>query len=155
MLQGAIAAARLGDAATVQDLLGGAHEAAVRLGGDYNHYWTCFGPTNVEFHRAAAAVEMGEGGRAIEAHMTINPDSFGRMMPERRAHHLLDVARGYAQVGDLDRAGELLVEADKFAPAEIRCRPIAHETVLEVVRRTRGRPPVPIAELAENMNLRL
>ena len=45
LLQGAIAAARLGDSATVRDLLAGADEAAKQLGGDDNYYSTSFGPT--------------------------------------------------------------------------------------------------------------
>src|SRR5918994_1840712 len=58
LLNGAMAAARIGDSATVRDLVNGAEEAATELGGDYNHYWTCFGPTNVQLHKAAAAVEL-------------------------------------------------------------------------------------------------
>jgi hypothetical protein len=106
LLQGAMAAARLGDSATVRDLLGGAEEAAKQLGGDENYYWTSFGPTNVAFHRAAADVEMGEGGRAVEIHEAIDPLCFTAMMPERRAHHLLDLSRGLAQIGDIGRASE-------------------------------------------------
>jgi len=59
LLQGVMAAARLGDNATVNDLLRTAGEAAEQLGTDANHYWTSFGPTNIELHRAAAAVELG------------------------------------------------------------------------------------------------
>ncbi len=66
LLQGAMAAARIGDSATVRDLLASAQEAADQLGGDFNYYWTCFGPTNVQLHRAAAAVELGEGRQAVE-----------------------------------------------------------------------------------------
>src|SRR5262249_53727979 len=71
LLQGAIAAARMGEGATVRDLIRGASEAARQLGGDANHYWTSFGPTNVIFHRVAAEVEMGAGGRAVRLHETI------------------------------------------------------------------------------------
>jgi transcriptional regulator with XRE-family HTH domain len=153
LLQGAIAAARLGDSATVRDLLGGAEEAAKQLGGDDNHYWTNFGPTNVAIHRVAADVEMGEGGRAVEAHEAIDPLCFGAMMPERRAQHFLELARGLAQIGDVARASEALIDADRLAPSEIRCRPIAHELVTDVLRRTRGAPPVAVAELADQMGL--
>ncbi|MBO4209322.1 helix-turn-helix domain-containing protein [Micromonospora echinofusca] len=153
LLQGAMAAARLGDSATVNDLLDGADEAARLLGGDDNQYWTCFGPTNVLLHRAAAAVELGEGGRAVEADEQIVPDNFNALLPERRAHHLLDLARGFAQVGDLASAGETLLKGDRLAPSEIRCRPIAHEVMSDVLRRTRGAPPSPIAELAEHMGV--
>jgi transcriptional regulator with XRE-family HTH domain len=153
LLQGAMAAARLGDSATVRDLVGGAEEAAKQLGGDENYYWTSFGPTNVAFHRAAADVEMGEGGRAVETHEAIDPISFAAMMPERRAHHLLDLARGLAQIGDVGRASESVIDADRLAPSEIRCRPIAQELVADVLRRTRGAPPVAVSELADQMGL--
>ena len=153
LLQGAMAAARLGDSATVRDLLGGADEAAKQLDGDDNHYWTSFGPTNVAFHKVAAEVEMGEGGRAVETHEQIDPMLFGAMMPERRAHHLLELARGLTQIGDMARASEALIDADRLAPSEIRCRPIAHELVADVLRRTRGAPPVAVAELADQMGL--
>ncbi|WFE41624.1 helix-turn-helix domain-containing protein [Micromonospora sp. WMMD998] len=153
LLQGAMAAARIGDSATVDDLLGGAAEAAVLLGGDHNHYWTSFGPTNVELHRAAAAVELGDGGRAVETHQQLNEHAFNALLPERRAHHLLDLARGYAQIGDVASAGEMLLQGDRLAPSEIRCRPIAHELMSDVLRRTRGAPPSPIAELAEHMGV--
>src|SRR5262245_9922019 len=121
LLQGAMAAARLGDSATVRDLLAGAGEAAKQLGGDHNYYWTCFGPTNVMLYHAATAIEMGEGGRAMEIHDSIPPDDLAALLPERRAHHLLDISRGLTQVGAIDKATDVLVEADRLAPSEIRC----------------------------------
>jgi len=153
LLQGAMAAARMGDAATVRDLIGSAEEAAKQLGGDENYYFTSFGPTNVAFHRVAAAVEMGEGGRAVETHESIDPLDFAAMMPERRAHHLLDLSRGLAQIGDVTRASETLIDADRLAPSEIRCRPIAHELIADVLRRTRGSAPAAVSELADHMGL--
>ncbi|SCG48815.1 helix-turn-helix domain-containing protein [Micromonospora coxensis] len=153
LLQGAMAAARIGDSATVDDLFNGAHEAATMLGSDQDHYWTSFGPTNLELHRAAAAVELGDGGRAVDIHQRIPEPAFNALLPERRAHHLLDIARGYAQIGDVANAGEMLLRGDRLAPSEIRCRPIAHEVMSDVLRRTRGAPPPPIAELAEHMGV--
>ncbi|HEV7898727.1 MAG TPA: helix-turn-helix domain-containing protein [Planosporangium sp.] len=153
LLQGAIAAARIGDTASVRDLLAGADEAARALGGDHNHYWTSFGPTNVQLHRAAAAVELGEGKLAVQTHHRIDPYGFGALLPERRAHHFLDIARGYTQAGDVEGASEMLLEGDRLAPSEIRCRPVAREVLTDVLRRTRGTPPPPIAELAENMGV--
>jgi transcriptional regulator with XRE-family HTH domain len=153
LLQGAMAAARLGDTATVRDLLAGADDAAQELGGDFNHYWTSFGPTNVRLHRAAAAVEMGEGRQALETHENLDQSAFNALLPERRAHHYLDIARGYALVGDVERASEMLLEGDRLAPSEIRCRPIAREVLSDVLRRTKGAPPAQIAELAEHMGV--
>ncbi|MCP2327246.1 transcriptional regulator with XRE-family HTH domain [Hamadaea flava] len=154
LLQGAMAAARIGDSATMRDLLDGAADAGAAVGEDQNHYWSCFGPTNVLLHRAAASVEIGEGGLAVNVHeQSIPASSFTTLMPERRAHHFLDMARGFAQVGDVDRAGEMLLEGDRLAAAEIRCRPIAHEVLSDVLRRTKGTPSAPIAELAEHMGV--
>jgi hypothetical protein len=47
----------------------------------------------------------------------------------------------------------MLLEGDRLAPSEIRCRPIAHEVLFDVLRRTRGTPPTPVAELAEHMGV--
>ena len=153
LLQGAMAAARLGDSATVRELVSGAEDAAKQIGGDENYFWTNFGPTNVAFHRVAADVEMGEGGRAVETSESITADDFGAMMPERRAHHLLDLSRGLAQTGDIARASETLLEADRLAPSEVRCRPIAHELLANIIRRTPGSPTPHVAELADQMGL--
>jgi transcriptional regulator with XRE-family HTH domain len=155
LLQGTMAAARIGDSATVRDLLYGAQEAAERVGEDKNHYWTCFGPTNVMLHRAAAAVELGEGQYAVEIHETIDPGHFAALMPERRAQHFIDLARGLAQLGDVERAGEMLLEGDRLAPSEVRCRPVSQEVLANVLRRTHGTPPQPLLELAEHMGVGL
>jgi transcriptional regulator with XRE-family HTH domain len=154
LLQGAMAASRIGDSATMRDLLDGAREAADAVGENQNHYWSCFGPTNVLLHKAAAAVELGDGGLALAVHENeIDMAAFGTLMPERRAHHYLDLARGCAQVGDIERAAEMLLEGDRMASAEIRCRPIAHEVLSDVLRRTKGTPSAPISELAEHMGV--
>src|SRR5262245_41989332 len=72
LLQAAMAAARIGDSASVRDLIRAADDAAHALGGEFNHYWTSFGPTNVQLHRAAAAVELGEGRLAVETHRQLD-----------------------------------------------------------------------------------
>nr|WP_221376342.1 helix-turn-helix domain-containing protein [Actinoplanes polyasparticus] len=153
LLNGAMAAARIGDSATVRDLLCGAEQASLELGGDFNHYWTSFGPTNVQLHRCAAAVELGDGRAAVDTHEKIDVVGFNALLPERRAHHFLDIARGYTQIGNIEKASEMLLEGDRLAPSEIRCRPLAHEVLSDVLRRTRGTPPAPIAELAEQMGV--
>ncbi len=153
LLQGSMAAARIGDNATVRDLLLGAEEAAAQVGEDKNHYWTCFGPTNVQLHKAAAAVELGEGGAAVEINDSIDPARFAALMPERRAQHYIDLSRALSQVGEVERAGEMLLEGDRLAPAEVRCRPVAQEVLSNVLRRTRGTPAQNLLDLAENMGV--
>lgn len=153
LLQGAMSAAKLGDSATTRDLLAAAEDAANLLGADCNHYWSSFGPTNVLLHRVAAAVEMGEGRYAVATHERIGADGFAALVPERRVHHLLDMARGWAQVGDVHRAGEMLVAGDRLAPTELRSRPVAREILGDVLRRTHGDPPPAVCELAEQVGV--
>jgi transcriptional regulator with XRE-family HTH domain len=153
LLQGAMAASCIGDSATMHDLLNAADDAAEGLGGDENHYWTNFGPSNVLVHRAAASVELGDGGVAVAIHEALDPGAFRGMMPERRAYHYIDMSRAYAQVGDVAKAGEMLLECDQVSPAEVRCRPIAHEVMSDVLRRTKGSPASAIADLAEQMGV--
>jgi transcriptional regulator with XRE-family HTH domain len=152
LLQGAMAAAKLGHSATAEDLLCAAEDAAQRLGADHNHYWSSFGPTNVQLHRVAAAVEMGDGAQAVAQHR-ICPQGLAGLVPERRVHYLLDLARGWAQAGDLERACEMLVEGDRLAPTELRSRPIAREIIGDVLRRSNGDPPPAVCELAAQVGV--
>lgn len=152
LLRGALAAARLGDAYTVRELLAAA-EAVAKDVGDGNFYWTCFGPTNVALYQVAAEVELGEAARALRTSEGIDPDGYAAMLPERRASHLLNVARACTQVGDLQRAAESLVEADRLAPNEVRCRPMAQELVVDLMRRT-GSTPIPgLMEIVDQIGL--
>lgn len=48
---------------------------------------------------------------------------------ERRAHHLVDLARAYAQAGQRDRAVDALLSAEGVAAEEVRCRPRSLEVV--------------------------
>lgn len=154
LLQGAMAAARSGDSPAVKELITEATEAASTLGVDANHYWTSFGPTNVLVHKAAAAVELGDGHVAVRTHeQELSTEALGSLTPERRANHFVDVARGYTQVGKLGTAGEMLLDADRLAPSEVRCRPVAHEVLTEVLRRARTSPVGPLVELADHMGV--
>jgi transcriptional regulator with XRE-family HTH domain len=153
LLQGSMAAALTGDGATTRDLLNSAGRAAERVAADANHYRTSFNTTNVEVHRAAAAVELGDGRLALQIHQGIDRERLAVMVPERRAHHYLDLARGCAQFGDVDKAAQALLAADRCAPSEIRCRPLAHDIVTDVLRRARGTAPSQVRQLADTMGI--
>ncbi|WP_238005686.1 helix-turn-helix domain-containing protein [Dactylosporangium sp. AC04546] len=153
LLQAALAAARLGDSATARDLLGGAEEAALALNGDHNYYRTSFGPTNVQLYRAAVALQLGEGRTAVGVHERLDLGGFNALLPERRAQHFLTQARARVLIGDIDVAGEMLLEADRHAPSEVRCRPIAREMLTDVLRRSQGTPPASVAELARHLSV--
>ncbi|MGH3747842.1 MAG: helix-turn-helix domain-containing protein, partial [Micromonosporaceae bacterium] len=154
LLQGAMAAARGGDTPAVRELIDEAACAADALGSDANHYWTSFGPTNVLVHKAAAAVELGDGHIAVQTHeQEMSVEALAGLTPERRANHFVDVARGYTQIGKLEEAGDMLLGADRLAPSEVRCRPMSHEVLTEVLRRSRTSPSGPLVELADHMGV--
>jgi hypothetical protein len=47
----------------------------------------------------------------------------------------------------------MLLDADRLAPSEVRCRPLAHEVLTEVLRRARTSPAGPLVELADHMGV--
>jgi transcriptional regulator with XRE-family HTH domain len=149
LLQAAVAAARKGDNRGARDLIREAHEVAERVGGDRDDYHTAFGPVNVGIHRVSALVELGEGGAAVEAAALIPGPGLEMLRRERRANHLVDVARGYAQWGKSDSALATLLEAERFAPAEVRCRPMATATITDLLRRSKPAPPTALQQLAD------
>ncbi|MCI3927891.1 helix-turn-helix domain-containing protein [Streptomyces sp. AN091965] len=122
-LNAAVAAARLPDRPLAHDLLAQAQRAADRLGADGNAMWTSFGPTNVELHRLALALEFDDGQLAVDLASRLR---LGRDLPlERRARARLDVARAFDGVGRTDEAADQLKRAFRAAPAQIRTHHLA------------------------------
>jgi transcriptional regulator with XRE-family HTH domain len=148
LLQAAIAGARKGDNRSARDLIREAHTVAERVGPDRNDYHTAFGPVNVGIHRVSALVELGEGGTAVEAAGIVPKQELARVPRERRANHLVDVARGYSQWGKRDQALITLLDAEELAPAEVRCRPMARAAITDLVQRSRGTPDTLLRQLA-------
>jgi transcriptional regulator with XRE-family HTH domain len=148
LLQAAIASARREDNRQARDLIRDAHEVADLVGPARNDFHTAFGPVNVAIHRVSALVELGEGGAAVEASSIVPQQDLVRLPRERRANHLVDVARGYSQWGKREQALATLLDAEQLAPAEVRCRPMARATITDLVHRARGTTPPLLSELA-------
>lgn len=148
LLQAAIASARRGDNRESRDLIREAHEVGERVGPARNDYHTAFGPVNVGIHRVSTLVELGEGGSAVEAAVVVPREDLMQLPRERRANHLVDVARGYSQWGRREQALATLLDAEQLAPAEVRCRPMARATITDLVHRSRGVTPPLLRELA-------
>ncbi|MEU1075194.1 helix-turn-helix transcriptional regulator [Streptomyces sp. NPDC005878] len=110
-------------ARAVPDHLAEAAEHAEHLGHDDNRLWTSFGPTNVQLYRVAAHVQLSEGADAVAVAVGIPADAYNGLPPERRAHLLTDRAMGEKQAGLGEQAVATLLEAERLAPEEVRCRP--------------------------------
>jgi hypothetical protein len=156
-LKGSIAAARIRDASLSGEFNSEAAKAAQLLGGDRNEHYSAFGPTNVLVHRVSALAEMQEAGRVVDEAHRISDGQLATLPRERRANHLLDVARGFNQWGRRDDAVALLLQADQVAREEVRCRPSTHGLVLDLVRSyPRGTRPDPrLARIARVVGIQI
>ncbi|BCL17872.1 helix-turn-helix domain-containing protein [Micromonospora sagamiensis] len=152
LLQAALAAVDCGDDRSVAELLDRAADLADRVGDGHDHHQTSFGPTVIELARVLTAAELGDTADALRRHASVTRrDSWRRLPAEYRAAHLIDTARAYLRLGDLPGAGRLLVEADRTAPAEVRCRPVARTVLAEVYRS--GPEAAGVARLAAAVGL--
>ncbi len=149
-LAGSMAAARAENRAATRSYLQEAEEAANRLGGDRNHLWTAFGPTNVTIHRVNTAMELGD----VQIAMDLGPDlDTGALPTERRVRHLLDVARAYNLTNRRDAAAATVLDAERLAPEQVRHHYLARQLVLTWVRNSPGRPPIEVDRLARRMRI--
>jgi transcriptional regulator with XRE-family HTH domain len=149
-LAGSMAAARADDRATTRAFLAEADHAAQQLGHDANHMWTAFGPTNVAIHRVATAAELGD----MQVVVDLGPQIDTHDLPtERRTRHNLEVARALSAHNRMDDALSLILEAEQWAPEQVRSHYLARELVLTWVRNQRGRPSRTLADLADRLHV--
>ncbi len=116
-LKSAVIAARRNDRAAARRFLTEAKAAADRIGEDRNDFWTAFGPTNVAIHEVSVAVELGDAGQALRRAGAVDLSRLPVGLLERRAHFLIDVARGHAQ-----RRQDTTAVGACFRPSEPRLR---------------------------------
>jgi transcriptional regulator with XRE-family HTH domain len=116
-----------------------------RLGTDRNDFDTEFGPTNVQLHRVAVAVDLGDAGEALDVADRI--DASG-LSPERQACLLVDVARAHAQRRHVGEATAALLDAERLAPEQVRSHHLAHATITDLLAQSGRRPPAELADLA-------
>jgi hypothetical protein len=149
-LAGSMAAARDNDRSTTRTFLATAEETASRLGGDANHLWTAFGPTNVAIHKVATAAELGDVQVAID----LGPQIDTTPMPmERRVRHALEVSRAYSKRNRIDEAQATLLNAEQMAPEQVRYHFLSRQLCLGWIRAQRGKPSAQLVALAKRLNV--
>jgi hypothetical protein len=128
-----------------------AERAAGLNGTDRNDFDTEFGPTNVQLHAVAVAVELGESGEALRRAGVVDADCLSR---ERQARFLIDVARAHGQrresapcIGSLRRAAALTAE-------QVQYHPLVRELVRDQLRRRRSAPDPELRALAKIVGMR-
>ncbi|MEV4119967.1 helix-turn-helix transcriptional regulator [Micromonospora sp. NPDC049645] len=146
LLQAALAAAGCGEHRRAEELIERAAGVAASLRGYDDPHYTGFGSVAVELARVVVA-QRDDATEALRRHSTIvRREGWRRLPAEYRGAYLIDVARAYLQIGDLRGAARALVDADSFAPAEVRCRPLARTVIADVARAQPA--PAGVARLA-------
>jgi tetratricopeptide (TPR) repeat protein len=132
-LQLAVVAAKSDSAEVAYRQLDEARALADELDGDRNDYDTEFGPTNVQLHEVAVAVELGDAGRALRVASSIDDAA---LSAERRARLRVDVARAHTQRRNVGEAVKVLEEADVIAPEQVRSHPLVRSMVADLLQMT-------------------
>lgn len=144
----ALSAARADDRQTARSHLAEAGDSAKRLGGDANHIWTAFGPTNVKIHQVCVALEFGDVQRAL----AIGPGLDTTGLPiERRVRHSIEVARAFVRHNRIADGIAELLGAEQVAPDQVRYHALSRMLVRDVL--TRPRPPRLAVDLALRMGV--
>jgi transcriptional regulator with XRE-family HTH domain len=132
-LQSALAAARGNqDADAVDDHLAEAQRAAEHVPERDDAYRMTFNIANARVWGVGLAVELGDGGRAIERADALH--GFAGLTPNRVSHHHIDLARARLYVGDRDGALRELHEARHQSPIQTWYHPGVHETADRLAR---------------------
>ncbi|MER6332627.1 helix-turn-helix transcriptional regulator [Streptomyces sp. NPDC001034] len=119
-------------ARAVPGLLDQADEHAARIGGSTNAVWTAFSAANVALYRLAAHVQLAEGEAGVDVALGMPTEAVLALPRERRAHRLVDLAHAYTLAGRRSAAVDALLDAEREAAQEVRCRPRTRQLVQEL-----------------------
>jgi transcriptional regulator with XRE-family HTH domain len=119
--------------------------------GEHNAFWTTFGPANCQAYAVSINMEAGETAEALR--LADNLELASLPSRERRATHLLTLARCHE--GRQDDAGTLLtlLRMEREAPEDLRYRGVARDLVRSLLHRARPTFARDVRELAGRMRL--
>jgi hypothetical protein len=117
----------------------------VRLGEDRNDYETEFGPTNVELHAIAVAVDLGDAGEALDVAATVNA---ANLSAERQSRMYIDLARAHAQRRHGREALQALLTAEQHAAEQVHTHTLARQLVRDLIALAGRRAPEELLALA-------
>lgn len=155
LLTAAIARARQQDSRGAWELIREAELAAGRLGSEHVGLHTIFGPTSVAIHSVAVAAELGDGRDVVKRAHDIDLMRLPAGLLERRAHFLIEVARGHSQQANDHEALATLLWAERLTPDEARLNGKARALVEELIVRARPGPARELHDLAGRLSLNL
>ncbi|MFD8527161.1 helix-turn-helix domain-containing protein [Streptosporangium canum] len=127
-----------------------AHHAAAMLGPAHHNPLTMFGEVNVNIYAVAIEVEVGCSAAAVDRAKAISISSIPSS--NRRAQHLIDLARGQFHHRDLDQALTCLLLSERHSTETIAFSPVARQTITQMIEKQR-RPARPLLDLAVRARL--
>lgn len=148
-LAASITAAGRGDGTLARDMHREALFAARRFQPHYNMHYTLFGMANVLIHRVSALVRLHQPGQALAFAQSIDPNSVAALSAERQANYLLDLTDAHIMTGNHTQATTLLGQAERIAPEEVRCRPVAHSLLRSLLDATHGSSGQLVRQMAD------
>ena len=140
--------ARDGDRSGTRQDLDAARRTADRLGEDRNDYGTEFGPTNVQLHVVATALDLGDAGEALD---TADGIDASHLSWERQTRLLMDLARAHTQRRHIGEAVAALLDAERLAPEQVRGHVLTRQVTRELLALTGRRAPTELTELARRV----
>jgi transcriptional regulator with XRE-family HTH domain len=127
----AIIATRQGRERAALEFMSKAETAAKWLGEDRDDFGTQFGPTNASIQAVMVSVELGDAGAALRRAKTVDAS---KLLAERRARFLIDVARAYHQRRQSEDVLRTITEAEKLTPEQVRTHRYVREMVRDLLR---------------------
>lgn len=131
-LRSALTKARAGDRSAWQDLDAAAEIVHRDLPEDYTHPWTRVGRVLLDVKRVMLAVEFGDPDEARRVAESIDPQSIPST--ERRARHLIEVARGLNMEGSPEAVLLLLQQAAAISPETVAFTPAGRDLTMRLVK---------------------
>ncbi len=132
-LRSAVFAARASNGGAAWDHIGAARETAHLLGpaASRNFYGLEFGSANCDLHALGVAVEMYDGSRVAELATTVRLPV--GIAPVRAGRWYMDLAKGWLDYGQRDKAVAAIAAARKASPEQTRNHPQVRETVRTLI----------------------
>jgi transcriptional regulator with XRE-family HTH domain len=144
----AIIATRRGQERAALDLMSKAETAAKWLGEDRDDFGTQFGPTNASIQAVMVSVELGDAGAALRRAKMVDPS---KLLAERRARFLIDVARAYHQRRQSEDVLRTIAEAEALTPEQVRTHRYVREMVRDLLRDERRQVTPELRALAKRV----
>lgn len=129
-----------------------AHDVVSRaLPAGYVHPWTRVGPVLVETYGVMIAVDLGDSDEARRRAYSLDPAAIPSV--ERRARHLVELARNADREGGHEAALHMLTQAEAISPETVQFSPAAREIIGRLVRESPAAIRADAERLAQRVNI--